>query len=122
MERNKWLTMVYREANRFIEQHSDADGKLTPTEVEEYEPELHQQLQETLKGCDSLEDIIKHSLLNNPTPDLWYGESNWQHVLVGVSSACLVHDVKGVVLKILAGDLPKADADRIVDPPDEDMI
>jgi hypothetical protein len=122
LDRKRWLTTVYREANLFIERHANKDGRLTPTEVEEYDPELHEQIQGTLKECDYLEDIVKHSLLKNPPPDLWYGESNWQHVLIGVAAACLAHDVKGIVLKILAGDLPKADAKSIVDPPDEDMI
>lgn len=115
MDRKQWLTLVYREANVFIEQHAAPDQELTPTEVEELEPELHAQLQEVLANVDSLEDIVKHSLLKSPSPDLWYGESNWQHVLGGVAAACLLHDVQGVVLKILEGALPRTPARQLMD-------
>ncbi len=107
MDRKQWLTLVYREANRFIEAHGGADGRLSETEVSELEPELHAQIQEVLKECESLEDLIKYSLLKDPSPDLWYGEGIWQHVLASVASACLVHDVQGVAEKILAGELPR---------------
>lgn len=107
MDRKQWLTLVYREANRFIEQHGGAEGRLSATEVDELEPELHAQVQEVLKECECLEDLIKHSVLKDPSPDLWYGEGIWQHVLASVASACLVHDVKGIAEKILAGELPR---------------
>ena len=113
MDRKDWLTMVYREANLFIEQHSGADGKLTETEVDELEPELHAQLQEVLKTTEDLEDIIKFSLLRNPPPDLWYGENNWQGVLVAVASLCILHDVKGIIGKIILGELPRTDSNSI---------
>ncbi|MGD0088442.1 MAG: hypothetical protein ABSE73_00850 [Planctomycetota bacterium] len=107
MERKQWLMLVFREANLFLEKHTPPGGKLTAAEVDELEPELHGQLQEVLAATESLEDVIKHSLLKSPPPDLWYGESNWQHVLVGVASACLLHDVKGIVHKIIEGALPR---------------
>ncbi|HEY3324553.1 MAG TPA: hypothetical protein VGP72_29140 [Planctomycetota bacterium] len=116
MERKKWLTMVYREANIFLEHHAPEDTTLTPTEVDELEPELSQQVQEILSNVDYLEDIIKFSLLKNPPPDLWYGEGNWQHVLVAVASTCLTFDVKGVVLKILEGELPRTPSQTLLDP------
>ncbi len=119
MDRKSWLTMIYREANQFIQRHANKDGKMSETEVDEYEPELHQQVQQSLIACDSLEDVIKYSLLKNPPPDLWYGENSWPHVLVGVASVCLAHDVKGIVLKILAGELPRADPNQIIEPPCE---
>jgi len=115
MDRKQWLTTLYREANLFLEQHTPAGGSLTPTEVDELEPELHQQLQEILGSTDSLEDVIKHSLLRNPSPDLWYGENDWRHVVVAVASACLVHDVKGVILKILEGTLPRTPSTQLLD-------
>ena len=114
MDRKQWLTMIYREANIFIERHAD-EGHLTESEVEELEPELHDQLKEVIGGVDFLEDLIKHSLLKDPPPDLWYGEGNWQHVLVAVASACVIHDVKGVVLKILEGALPKTPSEKLLD-------
>lgn len=116
MDRKQWLTMVYREANIFIERNSHKDEKLTPTDVNELEPELHRQLQELLGTIDSLEDVIKHSLMKNPSPDLWYGENSWQHVLVAVASSCLLHDVKGVALKILDGALPATSSEKLLDP------
>ena len=85
-------------------------------DLEDLEPELHEQLQEVLKSTEHLEDVIKHSLLRDPSPDLWYGESNWRHVLVAVASACLLHDVKGVVIKILDGTLPKTASETLLDP------
>jgi hypothetical protein len=115
MDRKQWLTMVYREANHFIELNASPEGKLTETEVDELEPELHRQLQEIMGSVDSLEDIVKHSLLKNPPPDLWYGESNWQHVLIAVALSCLLHDVKGVVIRILDGSLPKTPSSSIMD-------
>ncbi len=115
MDRAQWLTMVYREANLFIERNSPRGGELTPTEVEELIPELATQLQEMLASSDSLEDIIKHSLLKNPPPDLWYGENHWSRVLIGVASTCLLHDVKGIVIKILEGELPRTPSEKIMD-------
>jgi hypothetical protein len=115
MDRKQWLTLVYREANLFIECNA-VEGKLAASEVDALEPELHDQLQEVLKTTEHLEDVIKHSLLRTPPPDLWYGESNWQHVLVAVAGACLLHDVKGVVLKILEGVLPKTPSDTLMEP------
>ena len=69
---------------------------------------MHDQLKEVIGSVDHLEDLIKHSLLKNPQPDLWYGEGEWQHVVGAVASACLIHDVKGIAIKILEGALPKA--------------
>ena len=115
MERKQWLTMIYREANIFIERHAP-DGKLSETEVEELEPELYDQLKEVIGGVDHLEDLIKHSLLKNPPPDLWYGENEWSHVVAAVASCCLVHDVNGVILKILAGELPSTPSEKLLDP------
>jgi len=116
MDRKKWLTLVYREANLFIERNTPRDGTLTPAEVDELEPELNQQLQEVLRSVEHPEDLLKHSLLKTPPPDLWYGESNWQHVLLAVASACLLHDVKGVVHKILEGALPQTPSGQLQDP------
>jgi hypothetical protein len=115
MDRKKWLMMVYREANIFIERNAPGDGSLSETEVEELMPELSAQLQEVLASVDELEDVIKHSLLKNPPPDLWYGESQWQRVLIGVATTCLMHDVKGVVLKILDGTLPPTPSEKLLD-------
>ncbi|MCY3023199.1 MAG: hypothetical protein NTW87_29835 [Planctomycetota bacterium] len=115
MDRREWLTTVYREANLFLDRQSPKDGTLTAAEVDELEPELHQQLQEVLGSVDSLEDVIKHSLLRNPPPDLWYGEQDWRHVLVAVASACLLHDVKGVVHKIVEGVLPRLQPGAMLD-------
>jgi hypothetical protein len=113
MDRKQWLTLVYREANLFLELNTPPGGKLTGAEVDELEPELHRQLQEVLTRTDHLEDIIKHSLLKSPPPDLWYGESNWRHVLVAVASACLLHDVKGVIHKLVDGVLPRVPAAQL---------
>ena len=116
MDRKQWLTLVYREANLFLERHGGAEGKLAPDEVEDLEPELHAQLQEVLRASEHLEDIVKFSLLKNPPPDLWYGDGNWQHVLGAVASACLLHDVQGVALKILSGDLPRTASGQLLEP------
>ena len=119
MDRKQWLTLVYREANLFIERNtpsnSNGNGTLTATEAEELIPELSQQLQEVLSGVDSLEDVVKHSLLKNPPPDLWYGENHWSRVLIGVASACLLHDVKGIAIKILDGELPATPSAQLLD-------
>lgn len=115
MDRKQWLTMLYREANVFLERHEPPGGSLSAAEVDELEPELHEQLQEVLGAVDSLEDLIKYSLLKDPPPDLWYGEGNWRHVLGAVASACLLHDVKGLVLKITEGVLPRAPSAQIHD-------
>ena len=115
MDRKKWLTTIYREANLFIERQTPPGGSLTVTEVDELEPELHDQLQEVMRSIDQLEDLIKHSLMKNPSPDLWYGENNWQHVVAAVASACLLHDVKGIVKKILEGTLPRTPSETLLD-------
>ena len=115
MDRKAWLTLVYREANVFIERHSTRNGQLSASEVDELEPELHGQLQEVMSHVEHLEDLIKHSLLRHPPPDLWYGEGEWQHVVGAVASACLIHDVKGIAIKILEGALPKTPSETLLD-------
>jgi hypothetical protein len=47
---------------------------------------------------------------------LWYGENDWPHVLAAVSSCCLVHDVKGIILKIAEGKLPRTPSGKLLDP------
>jgi hypothetical protein len=115
MDRKQWLTLVYREANLFIERNKPVDGELTPTEVDELAPELSHQLTQVLSTIDSLEDVIKHSLMKNPPPDLWYGENHWSRVLIGVAATCLLHDVKGVAIKILEGELPATPSAQLLD-------
>lgn len=115
MERKQWLTMVYREANLFIERNTPPEGTLTSAELNDLEPELHKQIQEVMGNVEHLEDLIKHSLLKNPSADLWYGEGQWQHVLINVASACLLHDVKGVAAKILDGVLPRTPSETLLD-------
>ena len=116
MDRKAWLTLVYREANIFIERHTPQGGSLSPTEVDEFEPELHGQLQEVMNHVDHLEDLIKFSLLKNPPPDLWYGENEWPHVLAAVASCCLIHDVRGVIMKIADGELPRTPSHTLMEP------
>jgi hypothetical protein len=116
MDRKQWLTMLYREANLFLEHHDQPGAALTPEDLEELEPELDAQLREVLRTCDSLEDLIKHSVLKEPAPELWREQEEWGGVLVSVASACLRHDVKGILLKILAGELPRAPSGNIQDP------
>ena len=115
MERKQWLTVIYREANIFLERNTPRDGTLAAGELDDLEPELSAQLQELLNTIDYPEDLIKHSLLRHPSPDLWYGESDWQRVVLTVALACLVHDVKGVAQKIVEGVLPKTDSDKLLD-------
>jgi hypothetical protein len=115
MERKQWLTMIYREANLFLETHAPK-GKLTEVELEELEPELHDQLKEVFGHVDHLEDLIKFSLLKNPPPDLWYGENEWPHVAAAVASCCLIHDVQGVITKISDGELPRTPSHTLTEP------
>lgn len=119
MDRRTWLTMIVREANLFLETYAPSTGKLTDAELDELEPELHSQLKEVFHRIDHLEDVIKHSLLKNPAPDLWYGENEWPHVLAAVASACLVHDVKGVISKISAGELERIASHKLMEPLEE---
>jgi hypothetical protein len=86
MERKLWLTMLYREANLFIEHHEESGEALRP---------------------EDLEDLIKHSVLRAPPQELWQPEEEWQGVLINVAAACLRNDVKGVICKILSGELPR---------------
>jgi len=116
MDRKQWLTLVYREANLFLEKNTPTDGTLSEDEIDELEPELNDQLRQILGRVDHLEDLIKYSLLKNPAPDLWYGENEWQHVVAAVSSSCLLYDVKGVALKILEGSLPATPSEKLLDP------
>ena len=108
MDRRQWLTMVYREANRFLESRGDLKADTAIDQLDELDPLLRDQLQAALKGADYLEDIIKFSLLKDPLPTLWKKETSWERVLIAVATECLVHDVRGVILKILAGELPRA--------------
>lgn len=115
MDRSKWLTMLYREANLFLERTSRARGPLAVTDIDDLEPELHEQIQEVLSNCEELEDLIKYSLLKNPPAELWQQAASWEQVVIGVASACAVYDVKGIAKKILAGDLPAMASSNIHD-------
>ena len=106
MDRKVWLTMVYREANLFLERHG-AESEVTLAQVDELEPELHEQVQSILVDCELLEDFVKYSVLRTPDPSLWRKEESWERVMIGVATACLVYDVQGVAKKILARDLPR---------------
>ena len=119
MDRKQWLTLIFREANLFLETHAPGGVRMSAVEVDELEPELHGQLKEVFHRIEHLEDIIKHSMLKNPAPDLWYGENEWPHVLAAVASACLVHDVKGVICKIAEGDLPRVPSHTLLEPVEE---
>jgi hypothetical protein len=107
MDRKQWLTMIYREANLFIEHHDEPNAGLKAEDLEELESELDAQLTEVLRTCDNLEDLIKHSVLRAPPQELWQAEEEWQSVLINVATACLRNDVKGVICKILSGELPR---------------
>jgi len=107
MERKQWLTTIYREANLFIEHHDEPGRPLGPGDLEDLEPELDAQLTEVLRTCDHLEDLIKHSVLRAPPMEQWQNEEEWQGVLINVAVACLRNDVKGVICKILSGELPR---------------
>ena len=113
MDRREWLALVYREANRFIERHEMDREELDSERIEDLDEDLRDQLRQTLAACDHLEDIIKHSLLKDPPSDIWRDEDSWGRVLIGVAAECLRHDVKGIVLKILGGELPRMPADAI---------
>lgn len=116
VDRKQWLTMIYREANLFLERNGGKDRSVTPERLAELEPELDAQLQEVLETTDHLEDLVKHSVLRDPPEELWRSEDDWQRVLIAVAGACLAHDVRGVVVKILAGELPRLDSGKIHEP------
>lgn len=116
MDRKQWLTMLYREANLFIEHHDEPSKALAPEDLEDLEPELDAQLAEVMRTCDHLEDLIKHSVLRAPPQDLWQGEEEWQGVLINVATACLRNDVKGVICKILSGELPRVASHTLHEP------
>jgi hypothetical protein len=113
MDRREWLTIVYREANRFLERYDPSGNSLDEEKLAELEDKLRDQLQHVLAECDSLEDIIKHSLLKSPPSDIWRDEESWERVLIGVAAECLFHDVRGITLKILRGELERVPSDDI---------
>ena len=116
MERKQWLTVLYREANLFIEKYEREGHKLDVDDIPEMEPELNAQLQEIITNVDHLPDLIKYSLLKDPSPELWRGEKNWDRVVLNVASACVLHDVQGVLWKILDGSLPRTPSSQLMDP------
>ena len=116
MDRKQWLTVIYREANLFIEHHDEPGSALQPEDLEPLEPELEAQLMEVLRTCDHLEDLIKHSVLRAPPLELWQNEEEWPSVLVNIAAACLRNDVKGVICKILSGELPRVASHTLHDP------
>lgn len=119
MDRREWLTLIYREANRFLEEYAvqGADKKRARPDLDapETEARLLAQLKTVLVSCDSLEDLVKHSLLKNPSAELWRGEEDWDRVLTGVAAACLTHDVKGVIAKLFSGELPRVPFAHLLD-------
>jgi len=115
VERKQWLTILYREANLFVERNSSEDAQFSGDDLDELRPELEEQLHEVVKSCVDLEDLIKFSLLKAPPPELWRKAETWDGVLAGVAAACLAHDVAGVVAKILAGELPRLPSSQIHD-------
>jgi hypothetical protein len=116
LERKQWLTMLYREANLFIEKYEREGQNLSVGDIREMEPELHAQLQEIISNVDYLPDLVKYSLLKDPSAELWRGEKNWDRVLLNVASACVLHDVQGILWKILDGSLPRTPSTQLLDP------
>lgn len=119
MDRKQWLTLIYREANKFVEKMDQSVKPVGVTDLEELEPEIHAQIQEVLRATEHLEDLIKHSLLKDPPRELWQNERDWNLVLVAVAGTCLTYDVKGVVDKILSGDLPRSPSQNFIPPEGE---
>jgi hypothetical protein len=118
--------MVYREANAFLEAKAgglergwkeNERSKKALADMDwkdrDLDAELEAQLQPLLSSCDSLEDLVKYSLLKEPPSVLWRTEERWAGVLVGVAMACLTHDVKGVAQQIASGRLPRVPTDNI---------
>ena len=117
MDRREWLTLIYREANRFVKDHRKliADITADSRDIQDLQPTLWKQLRQCLTDADTLNDFIKFSLLKEPEPELWRDETHWEGVLVGVSLACLSHDVLGIIARIIDGELPETDPDTIMD-------
>ncbi|MCZ7644843.1 MAG: hypothetical protein M5U26_06100 [Planctomycetota bacterium] len=115
MERSQWLTMLYREANLFLERARAQRPDVQVADLDELEPELHEQVQEILRATDELEDLLKFSVLRDPPPDAWRSAETWQQALIGAATACVVYDVLGIAKKILAGDLPAMPSSSIHD-------
>ena len=107
MDRSEWLTTVYREANLFLEAQQKANRPVKLDNIDDYDNEIHAQIQEILSEQKELEHLIMHSVLKTPPADLWQTEDSWPRVLIAVAGECMVYDVKGVAKKILAGDLPR---------------
>ena len=71
-----------------------------------------------LISVDDLWDLIRHSSLEDPPPELWRDADDWTSVLVRVAFACFTHDLARNAEGILAGRLPRIDPDKLVSAPD----
>ena len=118
MDRNEWLTLIIREANRFVIEHEaelkaahEADGDL-----EALGAELDRHVHSVLVSVEDLWDLIRHSGLEDPPPELWQDADDWTSLLVRVAFACFAHDLGHNAEEIIAGRLPRIDPDQLVSP------
>ncbi len=110
MEKKRYLALVLREANAFVNAHERV-LRAAPSGApdERLRDALEEQLRGALVEADHLEDVLKHSELREVPPDLWRQAESWEEVLTSVAMAALAHDVMSRARDVVEGRIPRMD-------------
>jgi hypothetical protein len=121
MNREEWLTIIIREANRFVREHDHALREAWARDKDisslgrELDDHVHQVMQDQeMLETEDLWGLIRHSNLQSPPAYLWKDADEWQSVVVRVAYACFAYDLGYNVEQILAGNLPKVDPGQMI--------
>ena len=109
MERVRYLALVLREANAFVNAHGEALRSSGGELDDALRGELEEQLRGALVEADHLEDVLKHSGLREVPRELWRDAEGWQEVLAGAAMGALAHDVAARARDIVDGMTPRMD-------------
>jgi len=113
MEKNRYLALVLREANAFVNAHEAAlkasGGVVDEASGKALVGALEEQLKAALVEADHLEDVLKWSDLEDVRPEIWREAEDWHEVLAGAAMAALAHDVAARASDIAQGRMPSMD-------------
>lgn len=116
MDRNDWLTLIMKEANRLVSEHEtklrealDGDGSLDAAGGR-----IDEHVRSVLLDAEDPWDLVRFSHLRDPPAYLWKDADNWPSVVLAVAFACFAHDLARNAAMILRGELPRLDPEKVV--------
>ena len=117
MTRSEWLTLVMREANRFVEKHRDEAAQTLARDggLLEMAEKIEESIKRALVEAESLEDLIRFSP-SPKDPSWWREEEIWSAVVYQVAYRSFLADVEEAAVRILRGEIPRIDSASIKPP------